>query len=342
MSSDAEAPALRVGIEGLGRLGRLVLRHALVRSGPRIDVVVVADPAAPEQLARVVRHDSVLGRCDDLRVDAPAAGLWVGSAFAALVRRTREPIRWSGVDVVVDCSPGPARRDDLDAHLRGGAPHVVRAGSAEADRTLAVGVEAEIDPAVRSIASGGAVIQAVAPLLGVLDRTFGVRWGLVTVVGPHADDQPRVDTPAEDPRRGRAAGSNIVPRGGAAARELGLVLPSLAGKIAAWTLGVPGSAGSMFELACTLGDGAGLERVLDVLRGAREDPGLRGILDVRAEPLVSSDVVGDLHSAIIDETACQASGPLLRLVGWFDADSAHAARLLDLAVACAWRTRGRA
>jgi glyceraldehyde 3-phosphate dehydrogenase len=176
-------------------------------------------------------------------------------------------------------------------------------------------------------------------VLAVLHEAFGVRWGLIGTVHAQTAAQRVVDSASEDPRRGRAAGHNIIPTTTGAVRAVAQVLPALAGKIDGHSVRVPVVDGSLFDVTCTLGDTPGLERVLDALRSASQGR-LRGILEVTDAPLVSSDVVGDLHSSIVDEGASLASGPLVRVVGWYDNEAAYAARLLDLA--SIWGARNEA
>lgn len=339
--------SLRVGINGLGRIGRLVLRHAIARSsdpewggaartGPSIEIVAANDLASPEQIAYLLGHDSVhgpmrgeLGHTDgELR------------AGPFRLRLSSEPdpkrIAWEGVDIVLECTGAFGRRAELDGHLQSGPAAVILGQPGEADRTIVVGVnDAALTGSERVLSAASCTTNAVAPVLSVLDAAFGVRWALLSTVHAVTAAQRVVDGPARDFRRGRAAGRNIVPTTTGAARAVVQVLPALAGKLDGQAIRVPVTDGSLFEVTCTLGDSPGLDRVLDALRAGSTDPGLSGVVQMRDDALVSSDIVGNTHSSIVDTGACLAAGPLIRVVGWYDNEAGYAARLLDLAAAWA-------
>lgn len=340
MSAPSDQTPVRVAINGLGRIGRMVLRLALRRStqagdgvwrGRPARVVAANDVASASQLAYLIGHDSVHGRWPD-PVEAEAGALRVGGESIALHQAVSpDQIPWEGVDVVVECSGHFVRRPELEGHLRGDVRAVLLGSPGEVDQTIVVGVnEHTLDPRARVLSAASCTTNAVAPVLAVLHEAFGVRWGLIGTVHAQTAGQSVVDGAARDLRRGRAAGHNIIPTTTGAVRAVAHVLPALAGKIDGHSVRVPVVDGSLFDVTCTLGDTPGLERVLDVLRTASADPRMRGILDVRRAPLVSSDIVGDLHSSIVDEGASLASGPLVRVVGWYDNEAAYAARLLDL------------
>jgi glyceraldehyde 3-phosphate dehydrogenase len=249
------------------------------------------------------------------------------------LHRTADPaeIGWQGVDVVLECSGRFARRPELEGHLRGTVKLAVLGRPGEVDQTIVIGVnDSDLDLASRTLSAGSCTTNAVAPVLAVLDQAFGLRWGLIGTVHATTAGQHVVDGAAADLRRGRAAAHNIIPTTTGAVRAVAQVLPALAGKIDGHSVRVPVVDGSLFDVTCTLGDSPGLERVLDALRSAAADPRFHGVLDVRDEPLVSSDIIGDRHSCIVDERASLASGPLVRIVGWYDNEGAYAARLLDV------------
>lgn len=340
MSAPTGQTPVRVGINGLGRIGRLVLRQAVARAadpnapgwrGAPVHVVAANDVVGAEQLAYLVGHDSVHGRWPGA-VEVEGEGFALGGARIALhAGPAPDAIPWSDVDLVLDCTGRFVRHTELEGHLRGDVAAVVLGCPGDVDQTIVVGVNEEtLDPHARILSAASCTTNAVAPVLSVLDQAFGVRWGLIGTVHAQTAGQRVVDGAASDFRRGRAAGHNLIPTTTGAVRAVTQVLPALAGKLDGHSVRVPVVDGSLFDVTCTLGDAPGLARVLDVLRTASADPRLRGILDVRNEPLVSSDIVGDLHSSIVDEQASLAAGPLVRVVGWYDNEAAYAARLLDL------------
>lgn len=352
MSAPSDQRPVRVAINGLGRIGRLVLRQAIGRAsaggrdgvwrGRPVQVVAANDVASPPQLAYLLGHDSVRGRWRQ-PIHAHAGRLELaGESIALSHAATPAEIGWKDVDLVLECSGRFGRRPELEGHLRGDVRAVVLGRPGEVDQTIVVGVNDDsLDARATSFSAASCTTNAVAPVLAVLDDAFGVRWGLIGTVHAQTGAQRVVDSAAEDPRRGRAAGHNIIPTTTGAVRAVAQVLPALAGKIDGHSVRVPVVDGSLFDVTCTLGDTPGLERVLDALRSASQGR-LRGILDVTDAPLVSSDVVGDLHSSIVDEGASLASGPLVRVAGWYDNEAAYAARLLDLASIWGARTEGGA
>ena len=308
----------------------------MARSGPPIEIVAANDLAGPEQIAYLLQHDSVHG---PMRGEV-SHGEGELRAGPFRLRLSSEPdperIAWDGVDLVLECTGVFGRRAELEGHLASGPAGVILGQPGEADRSIVVGVnDGELTGSERVLSAASCTTNAVAPVLSVLDAAFGVRWALLSTVHAVTAAQRVVDGPAKDFRRGRAAGRNIVPTTTGAARAVVQVLPGLAGKLDGQAIRVPVTDGSLFEVTCTLGDSPGLDRVLDALRTGSADPSLARILELRDDALVSSDIVGNTHSSIVDTGACLAAGPLIRVVGWYDNEAGYAARLLDLASAWA-------
>ncbi|MCA9714278.1 MAG: aldehyde dehydrogenase [Myxococcales bacterium] len=341
--------SVRIGINGLGRIGRLVVRHALlrqldpersgqVRGGSSIEIVAANDLASVEQLAYLLAYDSV-HRCNMPKVEVSGDSLQVG-AFKIAISSERDPakIPWAEhkVDMVIESTGVFTDREGLARHRSagGGPSHVILGAPGKGvDKTVVVGVnEDTLDPQKdRLISNASCTTNALAPVMSVLDKTFGVRWGLMSTTHAYTGGQGLIDTLAgKDLRRGRAAGVNLVPTSTGAAKALGLVIPSLKGKVDGQAVRVPVPDGSLYEITCTLDGAPTLDRVLEALREGAASERLRGILDVREAPLVSSDILGDSHSSIVDVETCQSMGPLIRLVGWYDNEWGYAGRLLDL------------
>jgi glyceraldehyde 3-phosphate dehydrogenase len=342
--------ALRIGINGLGRIGRLALRHALarkqspgaagpVRTGPDIEVVAANDLADAGDLAYLLSHDSV-HRCGLPAAEADGDTLTVGD-FKIRVTAERDPakIPWAeqGVDVVLECTGRFTNGEAMALHRSNpkGPGHVILGAPGKGvDKTVVVGVndhELDLDKE-RLISNASCTTNGISPVLAVLERTFGVRWGIVGTTHAYTHGQGIVDVlNPKDRRRGRAAAANIVPTSTGAAKAVALVIPSLSGKVDGTAVRVPVPNGSLFDITMNLEGAPELDRVLDTLREAAQSDALRGVLDVRDDDLVSSDILGDPHSSIVDVGACMGMGSLIKIVGWYDNEWGYAGRLIDLA-----------
>lgn len=300
-----------------------------------MEVVAANDRLDVQALAYLLEYDSVHGRSPD-PVEVADGCLRVGDLSIRMFNESDpKDIPWSreAVDVVFECTGAFGLRRELERHLSE-APRVILGAPGEADAMIVTGVnDAEIPPGAHVLSAASCTTHAVAPVLSVLDKAFKIRWTLMGTVHAYTAGQSLIDAPApaRDLRRGRAAALNIVPTTTHATKAVTHVLPQLAGKLAGNSTRVPVPDVSMFDLTLTLDRATDLEGALDVLREAATTPALRGILDVRDKPLVSSDLVGETHSSVVDVGACMASGPLLRIAGWYDNESGYAARLLDLA-----------
>ena len=345
---------IRLGINGMGRIGRLALRHALAREtagasfarkGPPVEVVAANDLAESDELAYLMTHDSV-HRWQLPRVQAEGDALHVnGSKIALFKEKDPSKIPWAahGVDIVIEATGRFTTREGMAAHRTAsdGPSHVVLAAPGKGvDKTIVIGVnEDALDPAKdRLISNASCTTNALTPVLMTLDRAFGVRWGLVGTTHAYTNGQGIIDTlSGKDLRRGRAGAINIVPTSTGAAKAIAQVLPGLNGKVDGTAVRVPVVDGSLYDVVCTLEGSPTLDRVIEALRAAANSDGLRGILDVRQEALVSSDILGDSHSSIVDVDACMGLGQLVKIVGWYDNEWGYSARLLDLvAVLGSW------
>ncbi|MGB1013671.1 MAG: type I glyceraldehyde-3-phosphate dehydrogenase [Nannocystaceae bacterium] len=339
---------VRIGINGMGRIGRLVLRHALARAagtatgatrtGCNLEIVAANDLASAEDLAYLIGHDSV-HRCNLPNPEVVDGAIHVGPFRIALsAQRDPAAIDWAAhnVDVVLECTGKFTNRDGMARHLegKGKAPARVILGAPGkgVDRTIVVGVnESTLTPEDRLISNASCTTNALAPVMAILHRAFGVRWALMGTTHAYTGGQGIVDVlNPKDYRRGRAAAVNIVPTTTGAAKAVALVLPELSGKIDGSAVRVPVPNGSMFEVTCTLDGSPGLPRVLAALRDGAKSDRLKGILQVSEQPLVSTDIIDNSHSSIVDVPSCLSSGPLLKIVGWYDNEWGYAGRLLDL------------
>jgi len=323
--------AIRIGINGLGRIGRGFLRLALGQDD--LQVVAVNDLAGPPILAHLLQHDSLFGRLDlDIR-----AGDGAILAGGCTIRCTRSPqpaeIDWEEVDVVIEATGRFTSRAAAAGHLKGKAPRVVISSpSPDADLTVCYGVNHEnYDPARhRVLSNASCTTNAMAAVLAVADQAFGVERAAMTTVHCYTNNQVLVDAPHADPRRARAAGLSMIPTSTTAAAAIGLVMPGLAGKVRCLAVRVPAAAVSLIDLTMVLRRAATLEGARGAFRGAAEGP-LRGILGYTDEELVSIDYLGDSRSAVIDGMLLTIDGGnFLKVLAWYDNERGYVQRLADL------------
>lgn len=320
-------------INGLGRIGRALLRVANQR--PEIELVAINDPAPTEALARLIRHDSVHGHFAG-RVSIDRGDLVIdGKKIQITHHLVPEDIPWpSTARLVVDSSGLATMRKVAAGHLGRNVEKVlITAIADDADIMVCLGInEGDYQPEHHHVVSNAScTTHCLALLLAVLDRSFGVRQGLMNEVHSYTSDQKLVDGAHKDPRRGRSAAVNIVPTSSRAAQAAMHLLPQLSGRLAGQAIRVPTPNMALLELVVTLDRTATPEALNDSLRGASEDS-LRGLLAVSDEPLVSSDHIGDSHSAIVDALSTQVAGDeLFRILAWYDNEWGYANRLADLA-----------
>ncbi|MEZ0163600.1 type I glyceraldehyde-3-phosphate dehydrogenase [Kineococcus sp. LSe6-4] len=323
----------RVGINGFGRIGRNFFRAALAQ-GADVEIVAVNDLTDAKALAHLLKHDSVLGKLsEDVRVEGDS--IVVGSrTIKVLADRDPANLGWGdlGVDVVVESTGFFTDGEKAKAHLAAGAKKVVvSAPATNNDVTVVMGVnDSDYDASQHSIISNAScTTNCLAPLAKVLDDAFGIERGLMTTVHAYTADQNLQDGPHKDLRRARAAALNIVPTSTGAAKAIGLVLPTLKGKLDGYALRVPVPTGSATDLTVTLGREVTAEEVDAAYKAAAEGP-LKGYLTYSDEPLVSSDIVTDPASCIYDSGLTKVNGNQVKVVGWYDNEWGYSNRLVDL------------
>lgn len=333
----------KVAINGLGRIGRLALRHLM--TVPRVQVVAVNDLADAATLAYLMKHDSTHGQAafpvasdgDHLVLDGRRIRV-SGEAHPAAI-----PFAESGAEVVLECAGPFTERAAASAHLRGRVGHVLlSAASEEADLTVAMGVnEGVFDPSRHRIVSCASdTTQALAPMAKVLDEAFGLERGFVTAVHSYTNDQRVLDLPHADLRRARAAAHSMIPTSTEAAVAIGLVLPHLAGRLDGLAVRVPTPDVSILDLTATLRQETTLEAVHAAFRNAASHGPLAPYLEALDEELVSADLVGRAASCLYDPFLTKLLGPrFVKVFGWYDNEFAYAARLKDLCLHVLDRTR---
>jgi len=324
---------IRFAINGLGRIGRALVRASLER--PDLELVAANDSAAPEQIARLLRHDTVHGKFPgEVGYDA---GVLVLAGRRVPLHREAEPakIPWqsSGARIVVEATGRFSSRTLAQQHLGGSVERVLVSAVAEGvDATFCVGINhASFDPRRHFVVSNAScTTNCLAPMALVLDREFGLERGLMNTVHCLTNSQNIVDMAHSDPRRARAALENIIPTTSDAIPSIGLVLPQLQGKIDGLAMRVPVIAGSLVDLTASLARPASREAMAAAFRAA-EAGELAGILGTTDEELVSSDFIGDPRSAIVDLPLLEVVGErLVRVVAWYDNEWGYTHRLADL------------
>jgi glyceraldehyde 3-phosphate dehydrogenase len=332
--------ATKVGINGFGRIGRNFYRAYLKRR-PDFQIVAVNDLADPEVLAHVLKYDSTHGVLDG-EISTSEGGISVeGETFEVLSEREPAQLPWGelGVDIVVESTGLFTARDGASKHLEAGAKKVIiSAPATDPDVTIVLGVNDDTyDPAEHRIVSNAScTTNCVAPMAKILLDEFGIDSGFMTTVHAYTTEQQLQDQIAVtrkgkvDLRRIRAAPQNIVPATTGAAKATALVIPELKGKIDGMALRAPVPDGSVTDLVCVLGREATVDEVNEAFRRASGEGGWNGILEYTEDPLVSSDIVGNSHSCIIDAQSTMANGRMVKVIGWYDNEWGYSCRLADL------------
>ena len=331
--------AVRVAINGFGRIGRNFLRAVIeqeTRTGEKtIDFVAVNDLTTVTALAHLLKFDSVMGRLrNDIAVSEKGISV-DGDEFLVLAQRDPKQLPWKelGVDLVVESTGFFTDKDKAMAHVEAGAPRViVSAPSTGADATFVVGVnEQTYDPAKHVVVSNAScTTNCFVPMIKVLDDAFGVEKGLMTTVHAYTGDQMLVDGPHSDLRRARAAAVNITPSSTGAARATSLVLASMKGKLDGQSLRVPIPDGSITDFTGVLGREVTSAEVNEAFRAAATSGPLSKVLVYSEDPLVSSDIVGEPASCTFDSLLTQSIGNLVKVFGWYDNEWGYSNRLVDL------------
>ncbi len=323
----------RVGINGFGRIGRSVFRILSERDD--IDVVCINDLFENEQLAYLLKYDTVMGIFKK-EVTATDDTLQVGDQKVVMTEH-RDPavIPWKdlGVDVVIESTGVFRQRAPLEKHLAAGANKVLLTVPAkdEIDATIVLGVNDDELKAKHCIVSNAScTTNCLAPVAKIIDDSFGLEEGFITTVHAYTNDQRLADVPHRDFRRSRAAGENIIPTTTGAARAVGKVLPRLKGKLDGLAMRVPVPDGSIVDLVCRLGKNVSAAAVNDAVREAAEGP-MQRVLEYSEEPLVSSDIIGNPHSSIFDAMSTSSlDDGYLRVVSWYDNEWGYSNRVVDL------------
>ena len=329
---------VRVGINGFGRIGRNLFRAA-AEAGADIEFTAVNDLTDAKTLGHLLKYDSILGPFPgEVEVDEGRGVIVVdGKELRVLAEKDPAQLPWGDLDtqVVVESTGRFTDRENASKHLEAGAQKVIiSAPATDPDVTVALGVNFdEVYDASKHevISNASCTTNCLAPVAKVLNDTVGITHGLMTTIHAYTADQRLQDLPHSDLRRARAAALNLIPASTGAAKAIGLVVPELKGKLHGFAVRAPVPTGSVVDLTVETPREVSVEEVNDALREAAEGP-MRGILRYTTDPLVSTDIVKDPHSSIVDaELTSVIDGTLLKVVAWYDNEWGYSNRLVDLA-----------
>jgi glyceraldehyde 3-phosphate dehydrogenase len=328
--------AIRVGINGLGRIGRCVLRALYETGGKDFELVAVNGPAPVDTHVHLLKYDSVHGRFAT-KLSAEGENLSIdGKTVKLLHHKDPKQIQWGsmGVDVVLECSGKFNRRADAAQHLASGAKKVLISAPAEdADATIVYGVNnAMLKKDHQVISVGSCTTNALAPLAKVLNDAFGIEAGFMTAIHAYTGDQNLVDNSHKDLRRARSAALSMIPTSTGAAKTIGLVLPELKGKLDGVSIRVPVPNVSLVDFTFTTMKDTTKEAINEALNKAAETEALKDILHISRRPLVSIDYTHLPYSSIADITGTVVTGKrLARVASWYDNEWGFSCRMLDVA-----------
>jgi glyceraldehyde 3-phosphate dehydrogenase len=325
---------MRSAINGFGRIGRNVFR--IIQNTPGMEVVSINDLTDAATLAHLLAYDSVHGRYEG-KIRAGKGSITVdGKKIAITAERdpANLPHAANKIDFVVEATGVFATREACSKHLEAGAKKVLLTvpPKDEIDAMIVMGVNEEtLKASDQIISNASCTTNCLAPVAKVLDEAFGIEHGLMTTVHAYTNDQKILDLPHKDLRRARAAATNIIPTSTGAARAVGKVLPRLSGKLDGMAMRVPVPDGSVVDLVARLKKKATAEEVNAALAAAAKTKGFKNVLKFSMDPLVSTDIIGDPHSSVVDGLATMAiGGRTVKVVSWYDNEWGYSNRVVQL------------
>ena len=326
--------SVRVGINGFGRIGRNVFRAGLAAKAD-IEWVAVNDLTDNATLAHLLKYDSILGPFPGT-VEVDDDGITVdGTKIKVLEDRDPANLGWGdlGVDVVLESTGFFTKRADAAKHLDAGAKKVViSAPASDEDVTLVLGVnDGDYDKDKHHVISNAScTTNCLAPFAKAAHDAVGIKHGLMTTIHAYTADQNLQDAPHKDLRRARAAAVNLVPTSSGAAKAVGLVLPELAGKLTGFAIRAPVITGSVVDLTFEANRETSVDEINAAFKAAADGP-MKGILRYNEDPIVSTDIIGDTHSSIVDAPLTQViDGTLVKVISWYDNEAGYSNRCVDL------------
>jgi glyceraldehyde 3-phosphate dehydrogenase len=327
--------ATRIGINGFGRIGRNFFRAAQA-SGKALEIVAVNDITDPATLAHLLKYDSVLGRLSE-EVKVSNGGFSVdGSEVRVLSEKDPGALPWGdlGVDIVIESTGLFTKSSEAVKHVEGGGAKkvIISAPAKDEDITIVLGVNDDAYDAKEHtvISNASCTTNCVVPMAKVLQDNWGIENGFMTTCHAYTNDQRTLDLAHKDLRRARAAAINIIPTSTGAAKAASLSMPELKGRLDGISLRVPVPDGSVTDLVCNLESDVTVEDVNNAFREAAQSSRLKGIIEYTEDPIVSSDIVGNAHSCVLDGLSTMANGKLVKVLGWYDNEWGYSNRLVDL------------
>ena len=323
---------VKVGINGFGRIGRLVFRQAMANE--KVEIVAINDLCDAKTLAHLLKYDSTHGIFDaDIQVENDTLVV-NGNTIAICSEKDPGQLPWKelGVDLVVESTGIFTKREGAAKHIAAGAKKVIISAPAkdDVDATIVLGVNDDtITGNEEVISNASCTTNCLAPMAKVLEENFGIEKGFMTTVHAFTNDQRILDLPHKDLRRARTAMTSIIPTSTGAAKAIGLVVPELAGKLDGMAMRVPVPDGSVTDLTAILKKPATKEEINAAMQKAAEG-NMRGVLEFCTDPVVSSDIVGNANSCILDSLLTMATGNMVKVVGWYDNELGYSTRVVDL------------
>lgn len=322
--------AVKVGINGFGRIGRLVFRRCLEIGG--FDFVGINDLTDAATLAHLLKYDSVHGKFKG-EVKVEGSELIVnGDRIKITAERDPSKLNWKGVDVVIESTGVFRDKESCLKHISAGAKKVILTvpPKGDIDAMVVMGVNEDVLTGKEQVVSNAScTTNCLAPMVKVLNDAFGVEKGFMTTVHSYTNDQQLLDLPHKDFRRARAAAVSIIPTSTGAAKAIGKIIPELKGKLDGFSLRVPTPDGSITDLVATLKKEVTVAEINTAFKKAAAGE-LKGIMEYTEDPIVSADIVGNQHSNIFDALSTMANGNLVKVVGWYDNEYGYSCRVVDL------------
>lgn len=325
--------AIKVGINGFGRIGRNVFRVITERDG--IDVVAINDLADARTLSILLKYDSVHGKFDgDIEVKEDAIVV-KGKEIKLIKEKDPACLPWEelGVDIAIESTGIFTTKSDCAKHLAAGAKKVILSAPSkdQLDATIVMGInENDLRPEHKIVSNASCTTNCLAPLVKVINDNFQIEKGLMTTIHAYTNDQNVADMMHKDLRRARAAAINIIPTTTGAAKAIGEVIPELKGKLDGMAMRVPVANGSVTDLVVSVKKKVSIEEVNSVFKAAADNE-LKGILEYCEDPIVSSDIIDNAHSCILDAmSTCVIDGNLIKVIGWYDNEWGYSNRMVDL------------
>lgn len=325
--------SIKVGINGFGRIGRLVLKAGI--NCKDLEFVAVNDITDAKTLALLLKYDSVHGRFPG-KVEATADSIVVdGKQIKVLAEKDPANLPWKalGVDVVIESTGKFTKKAEIAKHLEAGAKKVILTvpSKDEIDATIVIGVnDADLKPEHQIVSNASCTTNCLAPVAKVLHEVFGIKRGWMTTIHAYTNDQRILDQPHKDLRRARSAATSLIPTTTGAARAVGKVIPALKGKLDGIAMRAPVPDGSVVDLVVELNKNATAEEINAAMKAAAEGP-LKGILEYCEDPIVSVDVIGNPASSIFDSLSTLVmDGNLVKILSWYDNEWGYSKRVVDL------------